>query len=87
MVLMFENIGLTAGPVISTNVEAHALHELSFTWKIVAVCHRRYMLWKWFMDGTEVVKIRPAVDDGSIIMVQRRDPEVTVLLAKWAKMA
>jgi hypothetical protein len=38
------------------------------------------------MDGNDVVKIRPAVDDGSIIMVQRRDPSVTVLLAKWAKM-
>jgi len=82
---MADNIGLSAGPVISTNVEAHSLHELSFAWKIVAVCHRRYMIWKWFMDGNEVVKIRPAVDDGSIIMVQRRDADATVLLAKWAK--
>lgn len=82
---MADNIGLTAGPVISTNVEAHSLHEISFTWKIVAVCHRRYMLWKWFMDVNDVIKVRPAVDDGSIIMVQRRDPEVTVLLAKWAR--
>jgi hypothetical protein len=82
---MADNIGLTAGPVISTNVEAHSLNELSFSWKIVAVCHRRYMLWKWFMDGNEVVKVRPAVDDGSIIMVQRRDADATVLLAKWAK--
>jgi hypothetical protein len=71
--------------MISTNVEAHSLNELSFSWKIVAVCHRRYMIWKWFMDGNEVVKIRPAVDDGSIIMVQRRDADATVLLAKWAK--
>ena len=82
---MADNIGLSAGPVISTNVEAHALHEVGFTWKIVAVCHRRRMIWKWYMDGTDVVKFQPAVNDGSIIVVQRRDPEVTVLLAKWAK--
>jgi len=81
-----ENIGLTAGPVISTNVEAHALQDISFVWKIIAVCPRRDMIWRWFMDGNDVVKIRPAVDDGSIIMVQRRDPSATVLLAKWAKM-
>lgn len=84
---MTNNVGLTAGPVISTQVEAHSIRELSFQWKIVAVCNRRRMTWKWYMDGTEAVKMRPAVDDGSIIMVQRRDPDVTVLLAKWAKMA
>ena len=87
MVLMADNIGLTAGPVISTNVEAHALHEISFEWKILAVCNRRRMIWKWFMDADSVTKVRPAVDDGSIIMVQRRDTDATVLLAKWAKMA
>jgi hypothetical protein len=87
VVFVTDNIGLTAGPAISTNVEAHSLNEISFAWKIVAVCHRRDMIWRWFMDGTEFVKIRPAVDDGSIIMVQRRDAEATVLLAKWAKMA
>jgi hypothetical protein len=86
MVLMVDNIELTAGPVISTNVEAHSLHEISFEWKIVAICNRRHMTWKWYMDGTEAMKIRPAVDDGSIIMVQRRDADATVLLAKWAKM-
>jgi len=84
---MADNVGLTAGPVISTQVEAHRLQEISFEWKILAVCHRRRMIWKWFMDGNDVVKIRPAVDDGSIIMVQRRDAEATVLLAKWAKFA
>lgn len=83
---MGDNIRLSAGPVISTQEEARNFHDIGFDWKIIAKCNRRNMIWKWYMDGSEAIKVRPAVDSGIIIMVQRRDPDTTVLLAKWAKL-
>ena len=83
---MNNTVILTAEPVISTNVKACAYHEISFEWKIIAICNHKRMIWKWFMSKEEATKVRPAVDNGIMIMVQRRDADATVLLAKWAKM-
>ena len=83
-----KGVGLAAGPRIRTQFEARAISQISLNeWLIVARTPRKYddSDWHWCMDDAEVSRFRALVDDKSLVTVQRRDADFTVLLAKWAK--
>lgn len=80
-----DNIGLSPGPVISTQEEAHTVNDLTHKWKIIARCSRKTMLWDWCFEQDNMVSYYAFQNDGLIATVQRRDPGETVLLAKWAR--
>jgi len=88
MAEMFKGVGLAADPAIRTQLEARTISQISLTeWLIVARNPRKYddSHWHWCMDDAEVSRFRALVDDKSLVTVQRRDADFTVLLAKWAK--
>lgn len=80
-----DNIGLSAGPVISTQEEAHTVNDLTHKWKIVARCDRRDMTWRWCFERDNMASYYSFRNDGILVTVQRRDPAENVLLAKWAR--
>lgn len=80
-----DNIGLSPGPVISTQEEARTVNDLTHAWKIIARCSRKTMLWEWCFEPHNMASYTSFRNDGIIATVQRRDPGETVLLAKWAR--
>ena len=80
-----DNIGLSAGPVISKQEEAHSVNDLAQNWKIIARCSRKTMLWEWCFEPHNMASYISFHSEGIIATVQRRDPGETVLLGKWAR--
>lgn len=80
-----DNIGLSPGPVISTQEEAHTVNDLTHKWKIVARCPHTTRVWEWCFERDNMASYMSFRSDGIIATVQRRDPVETVLLAKWAR--
>jgi hypothetical protein len=80
-----DNIGLSPGPVISTQEEARTVNDLTHAWKIVARCSHKTMLWSWCFERENMAAYSSFRNDGIIATVQRRDAGETVLLAKWAR--
>jgi hypothetical protein len=80
-----DNIGLSAGPVISTQEEAQSVNDLTQNWKIIARCPHATRVWNWCFLPVDMTPYQSFYNDGIIATVQRRDPGETVLLAKWAR--
>jgi hypothetical protein len=80
-----DNIGLSAGPVISTQQEAHNVNDLGQQWKIIARCPHATREWNWCFSPADMTPYYSFYNDGIIATVQRRDESETVLLGKWAR--
>jgi len=80
-----DNIGLSAGPVISTQEEAQSVNDLAQNWKIIARCPHVTRVWNWCFPLVDMTPYQSFYSDGIIATVQRRDESETVLLAKWAR--
>jgi hypothetical protein len=80
-----DNIGLSAGPVISTQEEAHSVNHLAQNWKIIARCPHATRVWNWCFERDNMVSYYSFHNEGIIATVQRRDAGETVLLGKWAR--
>jgi hypothetical protein len=80
-----DNIGLSTGPVISTQEEAQSVNDLAQNWKIIARCPHATRVWNWCFSPVDMTPYHSFRNDGIIATVQRRDPSETVLLGKWAR--
>jgi len=79
------NVGLSAGPVISTQEEAQSVNDLAQNWKIIARCPHVTRVWNWCFPLVDMTPYQSFYSDGIIATVQRRDAGETVLLGKWAR--
>ena len=79
------NVGLSAGPVISTQEEAQSVNDLAQNWKIIARCPHATRVWSWCFPLVDMTPYQSFYSDGIIATVQRRDAGETVLLGKWAR--
>jgi hypothetical protein len=80
-----DHIGLSAGPVISTQEEVHSVNDLTQNWKIIARCPHVTRVWNWCFPLVDMTPYYSFRNDGITSTVQRRDAGETVLLGKWAR--